>query len=257
MTDVLTKLLRDEGVLLLTLNRPRQRNALSGELIHAIAETLSAAAGDDAVRCAVITGSDGVFSAGADIKEFITDGIDALDNVGRNADWTRIERFPKPLVAAVEGFAFGGGHELMLLADVIVAAEDARFGQPEIDIGVLPGDGGTQRVTRIAGKPLAMLMIMGGEPIDAQTALAAGLVSTLVVPGTACDEAMALAKVLAAKPPVALRMAKQAVLAAYETSLAAGTVMERQAVCRAFETEDRIEGMTAFKEKRDPVFKGR
>lgn len=257
MTDVLTVLPSDDGVLLLTLNRPRQRNALSGELIHAIAEALTAAADDDAIRCVVITGSGGVFSAGADIKEFIANGVDALDNAVRNADWARIERFPKPLLAAVEGFAFGGGHELMLLADIIVAAEDARFGQPEIDIGVIPGDGGTQRVTRIAGKPLAMLMIMGGEPIDARTAFAAGLVSKLVAPGEACVEAMALARTLAAKPPVALRMAKLAVLAAYETTLAAGNVVERQVVCRAFATEDREEGMAAFKEKRDPVFKGK
>jgi enoyl-CoA hydratase len=257
MTDVLTVAPPEGGVLLLTLNRPRQRNALSGELIHAIAEALTAVADDDAIRCVVITGSGGVFSAGADIKEFIANGVIALDNAVRNADWARIERFPKPLLAAVEGFAFGGGHELMLLADIIVAAEDARFGQPEIDIGVIPGDGGTQRVTRIAGKPLAMLMTLGGEPIDAQTALAAGLVSKLVASGTACDEAMALAKTLAAKSPIALRMAKQAVLAAYETTLAAGTVLERQVVCRAFATEDREEGMAAFAEKRDPVFKGK
>ncbi|MDP6953853.1 MAG: enoyl-CoA hydratase-related protein [Alphaproteobacteria bacterium] len=257
MIDVLTIAPPEDGVLLLTLNRPRQRNALSGELIHAIAEALTAVADDDAIRCVVITGSGGVFSAGADIKEFIADGVDALDNAVRNTDWARIERFPKPLIAAVEGFAFGGGHELMLLADIIVAGDDARFGQPEIDIGVIPGDGGTQRVTRIAGKPLAMLMIMGGEPIDAQTALAAGLVSKLVPSGTASGEAMALAKTLAAKPPVALRMAKQAVLAAYETTLSAGTVLERQVVCRAFDTEDREEGMAAFKEKRDPNFKGK
>lgn len=257
MTDQLVVSPPADGVLLLTLDRPRQRNALSAELIHAIAEALSAAAGDDAVRCAVITGNGGVFSAGADIKEFITDGLGALDNAGRNADWARIERFPKPLLAAVEGYAFGGGNELMLLADIIVAADDARFGQPEIDIGVIPGDGGTQRVTRIAGKPLAMLMILGGEPISARRALAAGLVSKLVPPGDALEATMALAHKLAAKPAVALRMAKLAVLAAYETGLSAGIAMERQAVSRAFASEDRVEGMTAFREKRPPRFTGR
>ena len=257
MTDQLVVSPPTDGVLLLTLDRPRQRNALSAELIHGIAEALAAAAGDDAVRCAVITGNGGVFSAGADIKEFITGGLGALDNAGRNADWTRIERFPKPLLAAVEGYAFGGGNELMLLADIIVAADDARFGQPEIDIGVIPGDGGTQRVTRIAGKPLAMLMILGGEPISAQQALAAGLVSKLVPPGDSLEATMALAAKLAAKPAVALRMAKQAVLAAYETGLSAGIAMERQAVSRAFASEDRVEGMTAFSEKRPPKFTGR
>jgi len=258
MTDIVLSARPADGVLQLTLNRPEARNALSRAVIHRLAEELAWADADAAVKCAVLTGGAKVFSAGADIKEF-TDagGPEVLDDGRRNADWAAIERFAKPLIAAVEGYAFGGGHELMLVCDIIIAAADARFGQPEIKIGVLPGDGGTQRVTRIAGKPLAMWMMLTGEPIGAEDALRAGLVSKLVAPGTALAEARALAERLARLPPVALALAKQAVLAAYATGLSAGLAFERQAVLRAFATEDRIEGMTAFRDKRAPVFKGR
>jgi enoyl-CoA hydratase len=257
MTDDLLVSRTDDGILLLQLNRPGARNALSRAVIARMGEELGAADSDEAVRCAVITGSDTVFSAGADIKEFLGGGVDVYDDPKRGADWARIERFRKPLIAAVEGYAFGGGHELMLVADIIVAANTARFGQPEVNIGVIPGDGGTQRVTRIAGKPLAMLMTLTGEPIDANTAFQAGLVSKLVAPGAALDEALAIARTLATKAPVALRLAKQAVLAAYNTSLAAGTAFEHGAAARAFMTEDRAEGMAAFREKRAPNYKGK
>ena len=172
MTDIVLAARPAEGVLQLTLNRPEARNALSRAVIRRLAEALAAADADASVRCAVLTGGAQVFSAGADIKEFIdAGGPEVLDNPERNADWAAIERFAKPLVAAVEGYAFGGGHELMLVCDIIIAAGNARFGQPEIKIGVLPGDGGTQRVTRIAGKPLAMWMMMTGDPIGAEEAL--------------------------------------------------------------------------------------
>lgn len=258
MADIVLSARPADGVLQLTLNRPEARNALSGAVIHRLAEALSAADADPAVRCAVLTGGAKVFSAGADIKEFVGDaGPEVLDRPGRNTDWAAIERFSKPLIAAVEGYAFGGGHELMLVCDIIIAASDARFGQPEIKIGVLPGDGGTQRVTRIAGKPLAMWMMLTGEAIGAEDALRAGLVSKLVPKGQALAEALAVAERLSRLPPVALRLAKQAVLAAYATGLPAGLAFERQAALRAFATEDRVEGMAAFRDKRAPAFKGR
>lgn len=257
MTDDVLVSRPEGGILLLQLNRPGARNALSRAVIERIGAELGAADSDPDVACAVLTGSETVFSAGADIKEFIGGGVEVYDDPKRGVDWARIERFRKPLIAAVEGYAFGGGHELMLVADIIVAASDARFGQPEVNIGVIPGDGGTQRVTRIAGKPLAMLMTLTGEPIDAETAFRAGLVSKLVAPGTALDEALAVARTLCTKAPVALRLAKQAVLAAYDTGLSAGTAFEHDAAARAFMTEDRAEGMAAFREKRAPKYKGR
>ena len=246
-----------DGVLLLTLNRPEKRNALSLALLMELAAALDRAAGDAAVRCAVLAGNDRAFSAGADITEMVERGLDAIEDPRRKTAWQAIESFAKPLVAAIEGYAFGGGHELSLLADIVVAGQAARFGQPEINIGVLPGDGGTQRVTRVTGKSLAMKMILTGEPIDAETALGAGLIAEVVPNGTALDRALEIAQSIAAKPPITARLAKQAVLAAYDTPLAAGLREERQAIALAFKTEDREEGMRAFLEKRPPDFKGR
>lgn len=245
------------GVLHLQLNRPEARNALSRALIAALADALRVASSDEAVRVVVLSGGERQFCAGADIKEFVAEGGAVLESPKRIEDWAAIERFPKPLVAAVEGYAFGGGFELVLTADIVVAAENARFAFPEINLGLFPGDGGTQRATRVAGKALVMKMIMTGEPIDAPTALAAGLVSEIVAPGEVTARADELARHLAAKPPVALRLAKASVLAAYESPLSGGLVQERQLVARAFATEDRVEGVTAFKEKRPPQFKGR
>lgn len=257
MTDLILSRQSDDGVLHLQLNRPEARNALSRALIAALADMLRQAASDEAVRVVLLTGGDKQFCAGADIKEFVAEGGAVLESPKRTEDWAAIERFPKPMIAAVEGYAFGGGFELALLADILVAAENARFAFPEVNLGILPGDGGTQRATRVAGKALAMKMILTGEPIDAPVALAAGLVSELTAPGGTLARAEALAAVLAAKPPIALRLAKAAVLAAYEVPLAAGLIQERQLIARAFATEDRLEGVTAFKEKRPPVFKGR
>jgi enoyl-CoA hydratase len=255
-TPVLTSRQAD-GILHLQLNRPEARNALSRALIAALADALRAASSDEAIRVVVLSGGERQFCAGADIKEFVAEGGAVLESPKRIEDWAAIERFPKPLVAAVEGYAFGGGFELVLTADIVVAAENARFAFPEINLGLFPGDGGTQRATRVAGKALVMKMIMTGEPIDAPTALAAGLVSELVAPGEVTARADELAGLLAAKPPVALRLAKAAVLAAYESPLSGGLVQERQLVARAFATEDRVEGVTAFKEKRPPQFRGR
>jgi enoyl-CoA hydratase len=255
-TSVLTSR-QSGGVLHLQLNRPEARNALSRALIAALADALRAASSDEAVHVVMLSGGERQFCAGADIKEFVAEGGAVLESPKRIEDWAAIERFPKPLVAAVEGYAFGGGFELVLTADIVVAAENARFAFPEINLGLFPGDGGTQRATRVAGKALVMKMIMTGEPIDAQTALTAGLVSELAATGKVAARAEELAGLLAAKPPVALRLAKAAVLAAYESPLSGGLVQERQLVARAFATEDRVEGVTAFKEKRPPQFKGR
>jgi len=246
-----------EGVLLLRLNRPEKRNALNAALLAELAEALSCAEQSADIRCVVLTGSDSVFSAGADISEMREHGFAAIDNAGRRHSWASIEQTRLPLVAAIRGTCFGGGHELALLADVVIAADDARFGQPEIKLGILPGDGATQRLTSLVGKYLAMKMILTGDPISAEEAFRAGLVAELV-PGERCvDRALDLAETIARHSPVALRLAKDAVLASYETFLQEGLRTERRNIAHAFLTEDQKEGMAAFFEKRPPEFKGR
>src|SRR5260221_46431 len=217
------------GVRQLTLNRPEARNALSTALIEELAAQVTVAVKDDAIGCVVITGSRTVFSAGADIKEMLAGGIAVLEQPKRCAAWAVIEDCPKPLIAAVRGYAFGGGNELAMLADFIIASPEARFGQPEINLGILPGDGGTQRLPRLAGKALATLMIMSGEPIDAPTALRAGLVAEIAPPGQTLERALDLAERIAARAPVAQRLIKQAIRAADEAPLSEGLKAERRA----------------------------
>ncbi len=238
----------------LRINRPRKRNALSNAVIAELAAAFGQAAGDEAVRCVVLCGGPDFFSAGADIQEMRERGFAAIDNDARNEAWARIAGFPKPLIAAVEGIAYGGGHELALLADFIIAGRTAKFAQPEISIGILPGDGGTQRLTRVAGKALAMMMMLTGEPIDALTALGAGLIAEIVEEGAAEARAVGLACRIAAKSPAAARLVKEAVLAAYETTLAAGLRLERQSIRHAFTTPEQREGMAAFFAKRPPRY---
>jgi len=239
------------------LNRPAKRNALSNELITELAAALRAASQDETIRCVVICGTQGVFSAGADIGEMQQRGFEAIDNRTRRNAWNDISDFAKPLIAAVDGICYGGGHELALLADIVIAGAGATFGQPEINIGILPGDGATQRLTRVAGKSLAMLMILTGEPIDAAAALRSGLVAEVVESGKALQRALAIAEMIAKKPPRSTELAKAAVLAAYYTNLDAGLEFERQAVRYAFTTDDQTEGMKAFFEKRPPKYAGR
>ncbi|UWU76004.1 enoyl-CoA hydratase-related protein [Bradyrhizobium huanghuaihaiense] len=244
-------------VRLLTLNRTSKRNALSNELIVELGAILRRAAIDEDVRCVVLCGSDAFFSAGADIKEMRERGFEAIDNSTRRSAWRDVANFPKPLIAAVEGICFGGGHELALLADIVIAGEGAVFGQPEINIGILPGDGATQRLTRVAGKSVAMMMILSGQSITARSAMQAGLVAEVVESGRAQTRALEIADLIAQKPPRSAELAKAAVLAAFQTTLDVGLEFERQAIRFAFSTADQKEGMNAFFEKRPPNYRGK
>lgn len=246
-----------DGVLQLNLNRPAQRNALSGELLRQVASTLQAAEIDPAVRCVIVSGDERAFSAGADIKEMQRDGFEAISNHARQSAWRTIERFPKPMIAAVRGLCLGGGLEFAMLADIIIAAEDAVFGQPEITIGIIPGDGATQRLTRVIGKSLAMKMVLTGAPVTASELLQRGLIAEMLPAARVSDRAVALAKLIANRAPIAARLGKEAVLAAYETTLSAGLDVERRAIRLAFHTADQKEGMAAFLEKREARFTGR
>ncbi|MCS4502701.1 2,3-dehydroadipyl-CoA hydratase [Arhodomonas aquaeolei] len=246
-----------DHVLQITLNRPKARNALRTNLLREIAETLDAAANDDAVRAVVLTGGEKVFAAGADIGELASLDLKGVVEDARPGYWQRIADFPKPIVAAVNGYALGGGCELAMHADIIIAADDAQFGQPEINLGILPGAGGTQRLIRTVGKPLAMKMVLAGEWIDARTALTSGLIAEITPREATIERAQALAATIAAKPPMAVRQAKDVLLKAFDTGLGAGLRLERQAFTILAATEDRQEGLSAFMEKRKPEFKGR
>lgn len=250
-------LTRQDGYAVVQLNRPDVLNALNMALMAELVETLEGLDRDDAVRCIVITGGERAFAAGADIFEMAD--ATAMEMLLRDqfARWDRIRRIKKPLIAAVNGFALGGGCELVMICDIIVAGETARFGQPEINIGVMPGAGGTQRLTRAVGKAKAMEMVLTGRTITAGEALRLGLVTT-VVPAEAClDEAKALAREIASKPPLAVRLAKEAVLKSFDTTVEGGLEFERKSFYLLFASDDQKEGMKAFAEKRKPEWKGR
>ncbi len=248
---------RDENVGIVTLNRPKELNALNHTLVGELAEALETFDRDDEIRCIVITGAgDRAFAAGADIKEMSDKSPIDMMLSGFEA-WRRIRHIQKPMIAAVGGYALGGGCELAMHCDMIVASENARFGQPEIKIGVIPGAGGTQRLARTFGKFRTMEMVLTGEPFTAQEMAAHGLVNRVVPQGEHLNEAIKLAKVVAARPPLAARLAKEAVLAAFETPLEEGLEIERKNFFLLFATEDMREGMRAFIEKRNPNFQGR
>jgi enoyl-CoA hydratase len=256
MSEVILR--RTEGhVGIATLNRPEVLNALSVELMDSLIEVLEAFDRDPDISVIVITGSERAFAAGADIGEMA--GASVVDMSERNnlARWLRIKAVRKPIIAAVSGFALGGGCELAMHCDMIVASESARFGQPEIKIGVMPGAGGTQRLTRAIGKFRAMELILTGRFLTAKEAYDAGLVTRVVAAERFLDEAMRLAQEIASMPPLALKAAKEAVLAADEMPLSAGLEHERKIFYSLFATEDQKEGMKAFVEKRKPDFKGR
>jgi enoyl-CoA hydratase len=250
---------RDEErrVALLRFNRPKQLNALNGQVMDELCSALEALDRDDAMRVLVVTGNERAFAAGADIGEMAeASPIDML-RTNRIAQWDRVRRIGKPVIAAVAGWCLGGGCELAMALDLIVAAESARFGQPEINIGVIPGAGGTQRLPRAVGKRVAMEMILTGEPIDAREAHRLGLVARVVPNELVVEDALALAAKIATKSPLALRLAKEAVNAAYEMSLTDALAHERRLFYLLFASEDQKEGMAAFLEKREPDFKGR
>ncbi len=248
---------REGPVAIVTLNRPQQLNALSYGLIKELALALEALDQDAEIRAIVLTGGEKVFAAGTDIKE-MADATPFDDRLqGRLAFRDRINRISKPVIAAVSGLTLGGGCELAMCCDIIIASETARFGQPEVNLGIIPGSGGTQRLTRTVGKYRAMEMVLTGDFINAAEAHTLGLVTKIVPVEFLIEEAKGIAKKIAAKPPLAVKFAKAAVLKAFETSLGEGLEFERKSFYLLFASEDKREGMKAFIEKRKPEFKGK
>jgi len=256
MSDEVVLAERDGAVGIARLNRPDARNALSAEVMNSLAAICEAWDADPEVRCIVIAGGDDYFAAGADVKALRDRTFQESLVTPAASFWPRIAAIRTPLVAAVSGFALGGGCELALLCDMIVASETAELGQPEIMLGIIPGGGGTQRLARLMGKQRAMELVLTGRRIDAQEAYAFGLVNQVTKKKEWLEKAVELAQVVARRPPIAARLAKQAVLAAEETGLTAGLDHERRLFEIAMATEDRVEGMSAFIEKRRARFKG-
>ena len=246
------------GVALVTLERPEALNALSFALLDELAAALEVLDADRTCRAIVITGSgDRAFAAGADIHELEPQTSATLTESGAFTTWDRFAAIGLPLIAAVRGFALGGGCELAMACDMIVAAEDASFGQPEIRLGVMPGAGGTQRLTRAIGKARAMEMVLTGRTMNAQEADAHGLITRIVPAPATVDAALELAARIAAMPPLAVRAAKAALLDTEERSLGEGLARERAAFFGLFDTDDQAEGMAAFTQKRPPAWSGR
>jgi len=258
MTSYETLLLESHGaVLVIRLNRPQALNAINGMLTCELLLALTEFDADAKLLCAVITGSEKAFAAGADVKEMV--GRTTADMLADNyfAEFDQISRIRKPIIAAVAGFALGGGCELAMMCDFIIAAENAKFGQPEITLGVAPGMGGSQRLTRLVGKSKAMDMVLTGRMMDAAEAERAGLVSRVVPAEKLMEEALAAAQKISEMAPLAVLANKEMVNAAMETSLAQGILFERRLFHSLFALEDRKEGMTAFIEKRKPKFTGK
>jgi len=248
----------DGAVGLIQLNRPKVLNALNGGLMTELGDAVEEMDRNDAVQCIVVHGSERAFSAGADIDQMKSaTPLVMLENSWINRNFDRLRRVTKPIIAAVSGYCLGGGCELAMTCDIIIASETAQFGQPEISIGIIPGGGGTQRLARAVGKSRAMEMILTGASIDAQTAARYGLVTRVVPAEATVDAALELASRIAALPPLAVRAAKAAILAADEAGLRAGLAGEREAFFRLFDTQDQAEGMAAFTEKRTPTWSGR
>ena len=251
-------LIETEGPLgILTLNRPEALNALRPSMLEAICDGLESLAAEDDIRVLIIAGNERVFAAGADIKAMAEAG--PLDMIRLNTleYWKRLAALEKPLIAAVSGYAFGGGCELAMACDMIVASETAQFGQPEIKVGIMPGAGGTQRLTKAVGPYRAMEMVLTGDPISAHEAFAFGLVNRVTPRERFLEEAKTLGRTIAARPPISVRLAREALRRGVDTTLQEGLVLERRNFYLTFDTEDQEEGMRAFIEKRPPEFKGR
>lgn len=239
------------------LNRPKELNALNLQLMAELKETLKMLDADEQVRAIVLSGDEKAFAAGADIRQMAEKSAMDMYNIDQFSTWDAIKKTKKPLIAAVSGFALGGGCELAMLCDMIVASETARFGQPEIKLGVMPGAGGTQRLTRAVGKAMAMEIVLAGRFITAAEALQAGLINRVVPVELYLEETIKLAAAVAAMSPLAAQMAKESVLKAFDSTLEEGLHFERKNFYLLFASEDQKEGMQAFLEKRSPVFKGR
>lgn len=248
---------RDKRTALVRLNRPEQRNALNQQLMDELVATLEDLDADDRVGCIVITGNEKAFAAGGDLGEMEkATPIDML-LAPRESQWRRIRSIGKPTIAAVAGWCLGGGTELAMTQDIVIAAESARFGVPEVKAGLMPGAGGTQRLVRDVGKSRAMKLLLTGEWIDAPTAAAYGIAADVVPDGALIDAALELAALIASRPPLSLRLIKEAARAAYETSLEQGLLLERRLLYLLFASEDCKEGVAAFRERRTAEFSDR
>lgn len=250
-------LTKESGYAVIQFNRPDVLNAINMQTMVELVDAFEALDKDDEVRCIILTGNEKAFAAGADIKEMAD--ASAMEMLIRDqfARWDKIRKIKKPIIAAVSGFALGGGCELMMTCDMIIASETAKIGQPEINIGVMPGAGGTQRLTRAVGKVKAMEMVLTGKMISAEEALRWGLINKVVPVEYYLQEAKDLAKEIASKPPVAVRLAKEAVLKSFDTTIEGGLEFERKNFYLLFASEDQKEGMKAFVEKRKAEWKGR
>ena len=244
-------------IVVFRINRPQVRNALNLEVRMRLADEITRFGADDAIRCLIVTGSDAAFAAGADIGEMAEAG--PVEVMARNVQkyWRAISDCPKPLIAAVEGFALGGGLELALCADIIVAGEGARLGLPEVKVGILPGGGGTQKLARLVGGKRAMLLLMTGRMFSAAEAFSMGVVSEVAPTGQALTRALEIAREIAGMPPIAVMQIKEIVNAGLNAPLDTALMLERKAFQLQFATSDQKEGMRAFMEKRKPKFEGK
>lgn len=251
-------LVTKEGLIgIAQLNRPKVLNALNSETMIELVKAFEEFDKDQSVNVIILTGGPNVFAAGADLKEMAqATPVDLV--LGRRFElWDRIRKVSKPIIAAVSGYCLGGGNELVMSCDIIIASETATFGQPEVNVGIMPGAGGTQRLTRAVGKYRSMEMILTGRSISAEEAFRIGLVNKIVPVVSLMDEAKKIASEIASKPPISVRAAKEAIVRAQDTTLEVGLEFERRAFYLLFATEDGKEGMKAFSEKRKPVFKGK